>query len=152
MQRARKVVPVALLCLLIGGCGGGDKAANSSFKTEYLKATAPIKQLGADIARAIERSSKRSDATVKAEFNSFADRFDAQLIELESLQAPPSVAGAFSKMTLAASRLEDDLRSIASGAGSRDPVEARTGLRSLLQDADAMNAAGGTINQTLGIK
>jgi hypothetical protein len=151
MRGAREAVAATLLCVTIAGCGSSSHHT-AAFKSSYLNATAPIVLIGADMAHAIEHAGHQTPAKVASVFTGIADRFQIQLIALEALNPPASVAGNFGKLTAAANRLEDDLRAISAGASHRNGVAARAAILALVNDANAMNAPAGAIRHQLGIK
>jgi len=138
-----------VLCLLIAGCGSSSATA---FKQGYVKASVPLEQTGADIARAIAGPAHRSPAQIANQFAGLADRFDSELIQLEALQAPSNVSTGFKTIIAAANRLDDDLRAISSSASRHDAVGLRSAAEALMTDARAMNSGAGTVRQSLGIK
>ena len=142
-----------MLCWLIAGCGGGSQSqTTANFKASYLSLTGAIQQIGAEMTRAIEHASHRTPSQIASEFSDLADRFNTQLIQLEALNPPSSVAGAFQKLTAAASRLEDDLNAISNAGSRKDGVAAVTAIRAVVRDADAMNASGALVFQKLQTK
>jgi hypothetical protein len=151
MARARKLAAATVLCALAAGCGGSS-GTTAAFKASYVKASEPIERIGNDVAGAVEGASRRSFAQVANEFAGLADRLDTELIELESLKPPASIARAFATVTAAANRFEDDLRAISYGASKNDAAAAGTATKALLADAATLNSAAATIRQKLGIR
>jgi hypothetical protein len=62
------------------------------------------------------------------------------------------VAGAFNKMTGAATRAETDLNSVSAAAGSHNAAGAKSAGGSLVTDILAAKSAATTITNKLGIK
>jgi len=140
----------AVLCLLVAACGGPDQAT-VAFKKGYVQASGPLEQTGAAIAVAIAQARHRSDAQLASEFSELADRFNTELLNLETLKAPSSVSGAYAALTAAANRLEDDLLAISTAAGHHNPTVARTAVEGLVADASTLNANAATIRHAVGI-
>ena len=141
----------AAVCLVVAGCGGSDQTT-AAFKSGYVRASMPIERTGIAITRAVLGIPHQTDARIAAEFADLANSFDTEVITLEALKAPASVSSAFTTVTAAANRLDDDLRAISVGASRHDGRAARAGVAAILNDAGAMNSGAATIRKKLGIK
>jgi hypothetical protein len=137
----------------LSGCGGSSSTnQTATFKTSFSSVANQFRSTSQAIGSAIEQASSRTDAQLASEFRDLAQRWQSALTRLDALKPPSSVAGAFNKMSGAATRAEADLNAIAAAAGSHNGPAARQGSVSLVTDILAAKSASTTITNKLGIK
>jgi hypothetical protein len=176
----RTLIVGAVLGLILVGCGGGSsKPATAThdsptastptsasvtplptdFKGGYAHAWGQIKQLGADVAGAInevKRAQARhqtvSDAHIAFEFARFASRVEPAVIELQALTPPASVARAFKSLAAAAVGMSGALRNFSTDANANRVSAGQRDLASYFGYLVTIDKGATEIYHKLGIK
>jgi hypothetical protein len=150
-RRAVSVVCVLATLGILSACGGSSDTT-AQFKSGYNAVRTPLNQTGQAISKELQQAPKQTDAQVAANFRSLATRFDSQVGKLKALKPPASVASQWTNVTAAASRLDADLKAIASAAAAHSTAAAQQAGAALAADAQALSSALAPVKQKLGLK
>jgi hypothetical protein len=166
VKTAMGVSATLVVAVLVVGCGGSssssatasEQSASSTptaaqsvaaFKTGYESIAGQLKQTSSSIGVAIQNAPKQSDQQLGTAFHSLAERWQSQLSQLQTLKPPAELAATFNTVTGAGSRVETDLRAIASAAATHSAAAAKQAAANLVQDMLAAKAASTRITNKL---
>ena len=140
-------VALAVVALLVGGCGGG-----SNFKKDYTKTDSQLRQLGVDLGSALRTAKNSSDVALATKFDSFATRTRKIVSDLGKLKAPDKVKSDLTQLQAALTAIAGDMSAFATTARAHDKKAANAALQKLIRDAAPVRTASTTIRQKEGIK
>jgi hypothetical protein len=182
MRSMRKLAAGMVLCLLTAGCGSSasKRVATSgsapvaapappttttpyhlatTFKGGYQQAWGEMKQVGAEVAGAINqvklahaKHQTVPDTQLASEFATFASHFEPALVEFQGLTPPASIAGPYKSMSTAAVGMEGSLRNFSADANASRATLAEHDLANYFAYAVTIDKAATKIFHRLGIK
>jgi hypothetical protein len=128
------------LALAAAGCGG-DEAGSDSFKEDYQAESAKIERIGRDIAAAVGRAPRKSEADLARRFADLAGRARDSAAALEKLDPPEELADERDNLADAVERGSDDLRDVATALSASDAKGGAAAGRALTRDSGEIGAA-----------
>lgn len=134
---------------MITGCADSH---TGQFKARYAAAQAPLHRTFVDVTTTFSHAKGKTLAELARSTGRLADRFSRELPAIEALKPPPSVATAFTTLTMCLNHVGRDLRRTYVALKSKDFVAAGQALGSLERDATAAMDAAAEVSRKLDHK
>jgi hypothetical protein len=141
----------AAILVLLAGCGGSSSSGSSSanFKPGYDAAVTQLRSTSTAMGTAIEAAGSETNAQFSTAFKALATRWQTEAAALDKLTAPSSVSSAFSALKTAATKVGNDLSSLATAASGKSQSDVKTAAQQLVTDVEAIKTANQTIKTKL---
>lgn len=95
---------------------------------------------------ALQQASSHSDAQLATTFQQLAAKWKSALAKLETLQPPPQLTAAYSRLKGQVSKVKADLAAIASAAQSHNATAAKAATTKLVSDIVSAKATSTTLS------
>jgi len=126
-------------------------ASVSGFKSAYAAEKVKFRQLGSDLAKAVEGARSKSNAQLATEFQALSVRAAQQAARLANLHPPAKYMNDLAQLTTSFAAVAADLTAIASAATNGDPPAAKAATEKLVQDAARVKAHDTALTKSLGL-